>query len=117
MWDWLKGLVGGVIDFFTPWFQEFVTTIFTKGEQVLYEKIMPGVLGILADINNDPNIILDDDRRHAAFTRIESLLTTDYKVAAIRLGVTVTTSFINRLIENALEHAKKTGQLPPNAGE
>jgi len=69
----------------------------------------PVIEGILRDIQNDPSIITDDDRRKAAYEKIKS--------AAKENGVTIVKdSLIYRAIEILIGALKNRGDMPDNSG-
>lgn len=101
----------------SPWLKSFVVTLFGSVVGVGIEILSPIVRDILIEIQNDPSLVLDNDRRSTAFDRIEKAITEDMRTELIALGFGSLTYLINLAIETVLGYLKENDELPPNAGD
>ena len=101
----------------SPWLKSCVVTLFGSVVGVGIEILSPIVRDILIEIQNDPSLVLDNDRRSTAFDRIEKAITEDMRTELIALGFGSLTYLINLAIETVLGYLKENDELPPNAGD
>jgi hypothetical protein len=100
-YDWLAG--------FGRYIRKIILDIFTDAVKTFIDKMGPTIETILKEIQADPSIIADEDRRKAAFDRI--------KEAAKQAGIeTVKDSVVYMAIEMILNALKNTGELGENVG-
>jgi hypothetical protein len=100
-YDWLAGigryLRRVILDMLSNAFKDFM------------KKMGPTIEGILKEIQEDPSIVADEDRRKAAYDKI--------KKAAKDAGIEVVKdSIIYTAIEMILQALKNREDLPTNAG-
>ncbi len=101
----------------SPFVKSFVTTLFQDALGVAMETIFPIVRDALIEVQNDPSVITDEDRRGEAFRRITARIDeAEIRDHLLALGVRSVTALINRAIEEVLEYLHVRGLMPPNAG-
>jgi len=100
-YDWLAGL-GSYI-------KKIVLDIMTDAVKTFLKKMGPTIEIILKEVQADPSIIADDERRKAAFDRIMEAA----KAAGLE---TVKESVVYMAIEMILNALKNTGELGENVG-
>ena len=100
-YDWLAG--------FGKYLKDILLEIFTDAVKTFIDKMGPTIEEILKEIQADPSIIGDDERRKEAFDRIME--------AAKKAGLeTVKESVVYMVIEMILQALKNTDQLGTNVG-
>ena len=99
-YDWLGGL--------GRYIKKLVLDIFTGVVKDFVNKLGPTIEEILKEIQADPSIIADEDRRKAAFDRIVE--------AAKAAGITVGDSIIYMAIEMILQSLKNNRDIGENVG-
>jgi len=100
-YDWLAGL--------GRYIKKIVLDIMTDAVKEFMNKMGPTIEIILKEIQADPKIIADGDRRKSAFDRIMEAA----KTAGIE---TVKESVVYMAIEMILNALKNTGELGENVG-
>ena len=100
-YDWLAGL--------GRYIKKIILDIMTDAVKDFINRMGPEIEEILKEIQADPTLVLDDDRRKAAFDKIMA--------AAKKHGLdTVQESVVYMAIEMILNALKNTGELGPNVG-
>ena len=100
--DWLYGL--------GKYIKKIVLDIMTDAVKDFMNKMGPTIEIILKEVQDDPSIVVDGDRRKAAFDRILEAA----KAAGLE---TVKESVIYMAIEMILNALKNTGDIGENVGE
>ena len=102
VYDWLAG--------FGKYVKDLIIDIFTDAVKDFMKRMGPEIEEILKEIQADPSLVLDEDKRNAAFNKI--------KEAAKEHGVaTVKDSVIYMAIEMIIQALKNREELGPNEGE
>ena len=100
-YDWLAGL-GSYI-------KKIVLDIFTDAVKTFVNKMGPTIEEILKEIQADPSLVMDKEKRDEAVKRVIE--------AAKQAGLeTVKESVVRMAIEMILNALKNTGELGPNVG-
>jgi len=98
-YDWLAGL--------GKYIKKIVLDIFTDAVKTFINKMGPTIECILKEIQENPSVVKDGDRRRAAYRLI--------KKEAIRSGLdTVKDSVIYMAIEMILQALKNSGEIGDN---
>lgn len=101
IWDWLAGLGTYIMNL-------LLDAIGTAAKNFI-KKMGPVLEQIIKEVQADPSIVEDEDRRRAVFNRI--------KAAAIEAGFeSLRDSVIYMAIEIVIQALKNTGELGPNVG-
>lgn len=101
-YDWLAGL--------GRYIKKIVLDIFTDAVKTFVNKMGPTIESILKEIQADPSIVINEDKRKAAFDKVVT--------AATQAGIeTVKDSVVYMAIEMILNALKNTGELGENVGE
>jgi len=100
-YDWLAGL--------GRYIKKIILDIMTDAVKDFINRMGPEIEGILKEIQADPTLVLDDERRQAAFDKIMA--------AAKKHGLdTVQESVVYMAIEMILNALKNTGEIGENVG-
>lgn len=101
VWDWLAGLGSYVVN--------LLLDAFSDAAKSFVRKMGPQLQDIIKEVQADPSLIEDEDKRREVFRRI--------KEAAVKAGLdAVKDSIINMAIEIVFQALKNTGELGPNVG-
>jgi len=100
-YDWLAGL--------GRYIKKIILDIMTDAVKTFIDKMGPTIEEILKEIQADPSLIMDEDRREEAVARVIQAA----KAAGLE---TVQESVVRMAIEMILNALKNTGELGENVG-
>jgi len=100
-YDWLAGL--------GRYIKKIILDIMTDAVKTFIDKMGPTIEEILKEIQADPSLVMDEDRREEAVARVIQAA----KAAGLE---TVQESIVRMAIEMILNALKNTGELGENVG-
>jgi len=80
-------------------FREFLKAIFQGATEIVLASLKDIAIRVVQEVAADPSIITDEDKRKAAFKRIQQYAVTE--------GIEAKDSLINLAIELAVQYLKK----------